>query len=79
MTYIKCDGEPVHRIPAQVTIEPMLLTRDDVAKVLGCSTKHVDRLRASRKLPARRLGRRVMFLTDEVRAFAASLDADVPH
>ncbi|WNM74133.1 excise [Mycobacterium Phage Nergal] len=64
--------------PVVVEVEPLLVTREDAARLLGLSTKEVDRLRASRHIVPKRHGRKVLFPIDELRRFAAALPADEP-
>lgn len=57
-------------------IEPLLVTREDAARLLSLSTKEIDRVRAKGDLVARRHGSRVLFTLDELRRFAADLPTD---
>lgn len=60
-------------------IEPLLVTREDAARLLSLSTKEIDRVRAKGDLVARRHGSRVLFTLDELRRFAANLRTDEPR
>ncbi|QFG09433.1 HTH DNA binding protein [Mycobacterium phage Yuna] len=59
-----------------VEVEPLLVTREDAARILCLSTVELDKLRANSKLVARKYGRKVLFPLDELRRFASSLPAD---
>lgn len=49
--------------------EPMALSKPEVARALGVSLRTVDRLIALKRLPVRRLGRRVLIPRDSLYAF----------
>lgn len=55
--------------------EPMALSKLEVARALGVSLRTVDRLIALKRLPVRRLGRRVLIPRDSLYSF---LRADHP-
>lgn len=55
--------------------EPMAFSKPEVARALGVSLRTVDRLIALKRLPVRRLGRRVLIPRDSLYAF---LRADHP-
>ena len=58
-------------------MEPLFYSKTDAAKMLGCSTRFLDYARASGKIRARRLGRRVMFSLEELRRFSSRDQASV--
>jgi len=55
--------------------EPIAFSKPEVARALGVSLRTVDRLIALKRLPVRRLGRRVLIPRDSLYAF---LRADHP-
>lgn len=52
----------------------LLFSRAEVAKLLGITTRSVDHLVASNRLPSRKLGRRRMFHRDSIECFAGVVD-----
>lgn len=58
-----------HRVVAIVT-ERILYTRQDAAKLLSISLATLDRLIGTKKLPARRIGRKVMLQHVELMKFS---------
>jgi excisionase family DNA binding protein len=54
-------------------ITPRLLTKEDVAEVLGVSTRHVTRLLAEQRLACIRLGHRSVRISED--ALAAYIGA----
>lgn len=59
-----------------IEVEPLLVSRDDAARILAISPREIDNLRAASKIVARRHGRKVLFPIEELRRFATSLPAD---
>lgn len=53
--------------------EPLAYRIPDVARLLGCTEAAARRLIERRLIPSRRLGRRVIVLPDELRAYLKSL------
>jgi Helix-turn-helix domain len=83
LTHAACVGsfsaviDPLNtRKPLFVEAEPLLVSREDAARLLCVSTREVDRLRASGQIVARRHGRRVLFAINELRRFVESLPLD---
>lgn len=59
--------------------EKLVLTAKDVAELFGTSEENI-RLKVYRKqLPARRLGRRLIFLRDELEEYLKKLPPAVPE
>jgi hypothetical protein len=50
--------------------EKLLLSRRDAAQVLSISQRALDYLVATRRLPTRRIGKRVLILVADLRKFA---------
>jgi excisionase family DNA binding protein len=50
-----------------------ILTVDQIAKLLGCSRRTIDRWRQDRKIPLRRLGNRWVMLKEEWAPFLKNL------
>lgn len=55
----------------------IFLTREETAQVLRLSVRTVDSLIGRRELVVRRVGRRVLIPTDEVKRFAASTESSL--
>lgn len=53
-----------------------LLTREDVAQILSCSTRTVDRLVASGDLPAIRIGKLVRFKPGTIQRLVSDPDGN---
>lgn len=53
-----------------------LLTREDVAQILSCSTRTVDRLVASGDLPAIRIGKLVRFNPETIQRLVSDPDGN---
>lgn len=51
-------------------MEPLLLSKRDTAHVLGVSIRTVDHLFASKELPFRRIGRRILVSRQALEQFA---------
>lgn len=51
----------------------MIYRAEDIAKMLGVSTKAVYNMVYKGQLPARKLGRRVVFLERDLKAFFSTL------
>ena len=49
------------------------LTKDEVARLLGRSPKAIEHMVERGQLPYRKLGRRVLFLREELEAFIEAL------
>lgn len=63
----------------QITMEPLLLSRDEAAAALGgISTSKLDELYKAGRINPRVLDGRVMFAPDELRRFAAECPAWEP-
>ncbi|GLE59579.1 hypothetical protein NJBCHELONAE_48920 [Mycobacteroides chelonae] len=58
---------------------PILYTREGAASKLAISPKELDRLRAARKIVARKQGRLVLFHIDELNRYAQALPTDIPE
>ncbi|HSW45113.1 MAG TPA: helix-turn-helix domain-containing protein [Phycisphaerae bacterium] len=54
-------------------IVPILVGRREAARALSISVRQLDILASRGQLRARRIGRRVLFHADDIRAFAAAL------
>jgi hypothetical protein len=85
LTHAACVGSfsvvidpPNANKPLVVEAAPLLVNREDAARLLCVSTRELDRLRASGRIVARRHGRRILISIDELRRFAGSLPADEP-
>lgn len=63
----------IPQIEADVLDGTLLLTREEVAAQLRCSTSYVDELRRADKLPAKKLGNRPRFKWEDVVAYADTL------
>lgn len=55
------------------TIDPMLLTYEEVATAMSCSTRHVKRLAADGALPTVPLGSLTRVRVADLEAFVAAL------
>ena len=56
--------------PVVAAVLPKLqYSREEAAEILGLSLRTVDRLSAEKRLPVRRVGRRVLFTQDALLAF----------
>jgi excisionase family DNA binding protein len=53
-----------------------ILTVDQIAKLLGCSRRTIDRWRQDRKIPLRRLGKRWVMLKEEWAQFLKNLPTE---
>jgi excisionase family DNA binding protein len=69
---------PITNAPEAITlsapaVDKLLLSIDDLARLLGLSPRHLRRLDCKRSLPGRvTLGRRVLFQAEEVRHWVAA-------
>jgi excisionase family DNA binding protein len=53
---------------------PLALRVPDVARALGCTDENVRQMITRGQLPARKLGRRVIVLADELQRYLVSLE-----
>ncbi|MGH3956436.1 MAG: hypothetical protein ACRDTI_20620 [Mycobacterium sp.] len=58
---------------------PILYSREGAAAKLSISVPELDKLRAARKIVARKQGRKVLFHIDELHRYARTLPADIPQ
>lgn len=58
---------------------PILYTREGAAAKLSISVPELDKLRAARKIVARKQGRKVLFHIDELNRYAQALPTDIPE
>lgn len=58
-------------------MEKLALSINETCEVLGVSRATVNKLIANGELPARKMGRRVLILTADLRSYVESLSA--PH
>ncbi len=63
--------------PAMPAESSLLVSKRDAAKLLSVCERTIDNLRTAANLPCRRIGRRVLFSPDELRAwFSQRLSAE---
>lgn len=70
MEFFPC-SQPHKKLPVRAG-EKFLLSRQDAAQVLSISQRALDYLIATRRLPTRRIGGRVLIPVADLRKFARS-------
>ena len=71
-THSPAPGQPSYQHP---TLGGRLITKQELAEYLACSTRQVEKLTASGRIPARKLGRRmVRYSLERVEAALAKYD-----